>query len=345
MKKAEILLVLVSVVFVSCSRGYQQFISSYTFAANNNTPDYANLDYWAAHPYKKDPSDSLPGRLRKDFKPDSAADVFFIYPTSYVDPNFSLGYNAPIDDAAINAKTDYNSILYQASIFNAAGRVFSPRYRQADYWCYFTKDTAAAKTAFEFAYADVKAAFEYYLAHYNNGRPIIIAAHSQGTTHALTLMKEFFDDKPLQKQLVVAYLVGMPVRPDYFSAVKPCDSPGQTGCFCSWRTMETDYLTEYVKNEKYKAIVTNPLTWNIAEPDASRHNNPGSVLRKFSKLKPHVTNASVHEGVLWANKPKFFGNIFLKIKNYHIADYNFYYLSVRNNVRQRLDEFLKTSIK
>lgn len=342
MKKSITLSFLISIVFVSCSRGYHQFVSSYTFKANNNTPDYSNLDYWAAHPYKKDPSDSLPKKLRRNFKADSSADVFFIYPTSYSDPNFLLGDNASIDNAAINAKTDYSSILYQASIFNAAGRVFSPRYRQANYWLYFTKDTTEAKTAFEFAYEDVKAAFEYYLVHYNNGRPIIIAAHSQGTTHALTLLKEFFDNKPLQKQLVVAYLVGMPVKPGFFSNIKPCDSPDQTGCFCSWRTMKSGYLTDYVKNEKFKAIVTNPLTWSASSPDAPKSSNPGSVLRNFRKIKPHVTNATVHDGVLWADKPKFFGNIFLHTKNYHIADYNFFYLSIRNNVRLRLNTFLKT---
>jgi hypothetical protein len=30
-------------------------------------------------------------------------------------------------------------------------------------------------------------------------------------------------------------------------------------------------------------------------------------------------------------QPHFFGNIFLKNPNYHIADYNLYYLSVREN--------------
>jgi hypothetical protein len=252
-----------------------------------------------------------------------------------------LGFNAPIDNEEINAKTDHNSILYQASAFNAAGRVFSPRYRQANYWCYFTKDTMAAKAAFQLAYEDVKTAFEYYMTHYNNGRPVIIAGHSQGTTHALTLLKEFFDGKPLQKQLIAAYLVGMPVSPGYFSNLKPCDSPGETGCFCSWRTMKTGYLPDYIKNEKYTAIVTNPLTWTSSQPAALRSTNPGSVLRKFSKIKPRVTNAVIHEGVLWTNKPRFFGNIFLHLKNYHIADYNFFYLSVRENAKQRAEAFLK----
>ncbi|MCW3119872.1 MAG: hypothetical protein JWM28_3954, partial [Chitinophagaceae bacterium] len=229
----------------------------------------------------------------------------------------------------------------QASIFNGAGRVFAPRYRQANYRCYFLEDTAAALAAFKLAYEDVKAAFEYYMANYNAGRPVIIAAHSQGTTHALTLLKEFFDDKPLQRQLVAAYLVGMPLRPDYFSVLKPCSRPDETGCVCSWRTMKTGYLTPFVKNEKYTAIVTNPLTWNTTEPNAPRSANPGSVLRKFKKVKPHITNASIHDGVLWSNKPKFFGNFFIPFKNYHIGDYNFFYLSVRQNAKQRADAFLK----
>ena len=63
---------------------------------------------------------------------------------------------------------------------------------------------------------DVKNAFEYYLKNENKGRPIIIASHSQGTTHAIRLLKEFFDGKDLSKQLVCAYLVGMGVKKDSY---------------------------------------------------------------------------------------------------------------------------------
>ncbi len=41
--------------------------------------------------------------------------------------------------------------------------------------------------AFDLAYEDLKTAFENYLKHYNKGRPIIIASHSQGSLHALRL--------------------------------------------------------------------------------------------------------------------------------------------------------------
>jgi hypothetical protein len=303
--------------------------------------DYSLLNNWAAHPWKKDAADSIPGPLRKNYKMDSAADIFFIHPTTYTELEKKFGWNAPVDNIALNKKTDGGSILYQASIFNEAGRVFAPRYRQAHLSAYFTHDTAAALTAFDTAYEDIKAAFEYYLEHYNNGRPIIIASHSQGTTHAKRLLKEFFEGKPLQKQLVVAYLVGMAVEPDYFTTIPVCDTSTQTGCICSWRTFKEDYEPFYVQHEKFTAVVTNPLTWNTHHPDALRSANKGAVLLKFNKVLPGTVRAEVHDGVLWVDKPRFFGNIFYTSKNYHVADYNLFYVDVRENVKERINAFEK----
>lgn len=334
------------IVFVtaSCSAGYTKFISNYTSKSNTGLPDYSNIDYWAAHPWKQDPSDSVPKPLRKDFVMDSTVDVFFLYPTSYTDKEKSLGWNATIDDANLNAKTDYSSILYQASIFNSVGRVFAPRYRQANYFAYLPitkEDTTNAIAAFELAYLDVKAAFEYYLAHYNNGRPIVIAAHSQGTTHAKRLLKEFFDGTVLQNKLVVAYLAGMPVEPNYFKTIQACVNPNTTGCFCSWRTFKKGYKPNYVIYEPFTAVVTNPLTWDINQPQTTITANKGAVLQNFNKVVPKVTNAMVQDGVLWANHPRFFGSFLLRNKNYHIADYNFYYLSIRENAANRARMFWK----
>lgn len=307
------------------------------------TPDYSNLDSWAAHPWKWDPSDSVPGPLRAGFHQDSAVDVFFIHPTTYIDVKQPFGWNAPVTDAALNNKTDNSTILKQASIFNIAGRVFAPRYRQANLNAYYTTDTVAARAALDEAYADVKAAFEYYMQHYNNGRPVIIASHSQGTTHAKRLLREFFDGKALQSKLVAAYIVGIAVEPGYFANIKPCNKPLQTGCFCTWRTLQTGYLTPFVQNESFTAVVTNPLSWDIDKPDVPREQNEGAVLLKFNSVLKHVAGATVHGGVLWTEKPHFFGNILYTAKNYHIADYNLYYLSVRKNVEQRVQAFLSPS--
>lgn len=338
-KRNQVLVIFALAIFSACNSSNKITNAAYQFKSADGKPDYSNLYYWAAHPGKYDPSDSLPKKLRKGFVQDTTADVFFLYPTSYIDKTMSMGWNAPIDDETINQKTDYASILYQASIFNAAGLVFAPRYRQADYYAYFSNDTVTALKAFDLAYNDIKTAFQYYLDHYNNGRPIIIASHSQGTTHAKRLIREFFDGKPLQKQLVAAYLPGMPVEPDWFTNIPACTSPGQTGCFCSWRTFKEGYTDSFVQKEKYIAVVTNPITWDTSSVSINRRANPGSVLYNFKRISPRVAGATVHQGVLWTAKPHFLGNFVLKSTNYHIADYNLYYMSVRQNALERLKNY------
>src|SRR5436190_21070140 len=149
--------------FAACAPKYSQYITRYETTTANRQADYSNLYYWAAHPGKKDPSDSVPQPLQQQYAPDSSADVFFLYPTTFTDYN-SANWNAAIDDAALNAKTDYSPILYQASVFNEY-RVFSPRYRQANIRAYFTTDTASAKAAFHTDYTDIQRSFKYYLDH------------------------------------------------------------------------------------------------------------------------------------------------------------------------------------
>ncbi|HVZ26197.1 MAG TPA: DUF3089 domain-containing protein [Sediminibacterium sp.] len=326
----------------ACNRGYRQYISRYHFPVQDSIPDYSQPAFWAASPHFHDPSDSVPKPLRDTYRQDTAADIFFIHPTTYLDRNMPEGWNADIRDPQLAAKTDYSSILYQASVFNAAGRVFAPRYRQANYYAYFPKtaaDSAAAAAAFDTAYADVRAAFLYYLQHENHGRPIILAAHSQGTTHALRLLKEFFDGKPLSRQLVAAYLAGMGLPKDYFTQIPLCQTPGETGCVCSWRTLREGYLPDYIQTEKDSALVTNPISWTDSTVFVDRSRNEGSILLNFNRLHPHVTGARIHQGVLWTGRLHFFGSFLYRTRNYHIADLNLFYRNIRDNLSVRLKAY------
>jgi len=330
------------VVFIfllsSCSDKYQVYKSQYQFKSNDGKPDYSDLQYWAAHPWKWDPSDSTPAPLRNQ-KKDSLVDVFFIHPTMYTMKIKDDNLNAGINDDYLNAKTDYSTILYQASVFNQHARVFAPRFREAHISAYFIKDTLAALQAFELAYEDVKTAFIYYLEHYNNGRPIIIASHSQGTTHALRLLKEFFENTPLQKQLVAAYIAGMYLPKEYFSSLKMCEDSVQTGCLCGWRTFRKGYLPSFVKKENGNSNITNPLTWKTDEQYATRKQNKGSVLYQFNKIYPSTTDARIENGVLWVKKPKFPWSFLYFTRNYHAGDFNLYYMDVRENAEQRIKNF------
>ncbi len=334
-----VILFLNSPVFTSCSlKNYSSSIN-YNFNEKSTIPDYSNLDYWAAHPLKEDPSDEVPKDLQNQ-RSDTLADVFFIHPTTYTDSKMAMGWNADINNEKLNRKTDNSAILYQASVFNKYCRVFAPRYRQANLQAFYSTSDSA-KESLDFAYEYVKKAFEYYLQHFNNGRPIIIASHSQGTSHAARLLKEFFQGKSLQKQLVCAYIIGLPVFTDYFSTLKPCADSTSTGCFIGWRTFKEGYEAPFVAKEKRKAIVINPLTWNMDTTIAPAKLNKGGILKNFDKVIPALVHAQIHENVLWVNKPQFFGSIFLTTKNYHIADYNLFYVNIRENVGTRIKAFLK----
>lgn len=339
MHRVPVVFVLLSLaLMLSCAPTYKRYISRYQLADARVGPDYANLDYWAAHPYKKDPSDSVPQPLRKNYRPDSVVDVFFIHPTTFTSAK-DLRMNPEISDAVLNAKTDYSSILFQASVFNEY-RVFAPRYRQAHYRAYLIADTVAALQAFEKAYADVKAAFQYYLENYNGGRPIIIASHSQGSTHAIRLLKEFFDGTTLGNRLVVAYIPGMNIPLNSFTNLQPCRDSIQTGCFCGWRTYRRGY--EPQMQERYRSsYVTNPINWKTDSTYAPAQQNKGAVLRNFNKINYDVTDAQVHEGFLWVKHPKFPGSFLYKTSNYHIGDINLFYVNIRQNIQTRVRAFWK----
>jgi hypothetical protein len=301
-------------------------------------PDYSKNESWAALPTRPDNADRTPDPKLPNLQADAQVDVFFLHPTLFW--NKSKDWNGDVGDAKLNQKTDESTILFQASAFNEAGRVYAPRYRQAHYRSFFTADTLSAKQALDLAYADLKAAFEYYLAHYNQGRPIIIAAHSQGALHAIRLLREFFDGKVLKNKLVAAYIVGWPVRKNAFKTIPPCESPDQTGCFCSWRSLRHGHLPK--KSPQGDSIfVVNPLTWKTGSELADKSLNEGTVLSKFEKVYPKIADAQIHQGFLWVHKPKFPGSVFFTRKDYHIADYNLFYVNVRKNAVRRVGAFWK----
>jgi hypothetical protein len=341
-KPTQILLYLIFIsIAVGCSQKTYHDLPAYQYQATDGKPHYNKLEYWAAHPAKWDPSDSLPKQLRQQKNTNKDIDVFFIHPTSLTnmeDPRT----NGPVDDPVLQAKTDYSSILYQASAFNEQARIYAPRYRQAHLRTYYSNDSLAAEQTFQLAYEDVKTAFTYYLQHENNNRPFILAAHSQGTTHAAKLLQDFIEGKPLQNKLIAAYIIGLPVPTNYFQTIPICTNPNQTGCVISWRTYKRGTTNEpLLQNETVKAIVVNPLTWDTTSTRAGLKTNPGSVLKNFNRIKRRVTDAQIHQNVLWSIKPKFFGNFLLKTNNYHIGDINLFYLSIRQNVKQRIAAYWK----
>jgi hypothetical protein len=303
-------------------------------------PDYSQKSTWAALPDKDDAADKIPLKSNlKDGQKEAKVDVFFLHPTIYTyAPKNQYLWNADVSDNELNAMVDNSTILNQATAFNGSGRVYAPRYRQAHYYSFLTKNAEDKKQALDLAYSDIKAAFEYYLAHWNQGRPIIIASHSQGTVLAKRLLQEFFDDKPLQKQLVEAYLIGIATAPDTFKSIKPSQSADETGGFVSWNTFARDYVPAYYAEGLSKAVCTNPLSWKLNEDFVSKKENKGGVGLKFTFVK-EAADAQVHQGILWINKPYVRGRAFLRTKVWHRADINLFWMNIRENVALRVEKY------
>ncbi len=330
------------IVFLSaCQKKKEEITITFEQSTLPQKPDFKQIESWAAHPSKQDMADSLPKNLPQELiLKEQNVDIFYIYPTSYLKKeNRPNQWNAAIDDFELNKTTETSSILNQASVFNGLGRIFAPRYRQAHLWSFFENpDIGNGKKALQLAYSDVKEAFEYYLKNENNGRPIIIAGHSQGSLHGKLLLQEFFDGKPLQNKLIMAYLPGMSIKSTEFKYLQSSKNAFDVGVWASWNTFSADFEPENLNTYFNNAVSINPLSWSKESQIVMNKNNIGGVGRNFTFMK-NPCSAQVHEGILWMGDLNIPGAKLLKIKNWHFADYNLYWGAIRKNAYIRAEQY------
>ena len=317
-------------------------------ASHPPPPDYGKVEHWAALPDRKDLSDRrLPGQAPGA----DLADVFYVHPTTYFKSDH---WHDPL------AEKEYQEDVFapmrnQASVFNECCRVYAPRYRQATLASYF--DPANGNQARDLAYTDVLRAFDTYMQRYNQGRPIIIAGHSQGTDHGLRLLEDRFAGKPLARKLVVAYLPGRPIPFDKLPdipGIPLCRSASQIRCLISWNTMgysadprqffeltEWPYKGRYQANGQKKIICTNPVSWRVDEKKTTKEGHLGAVFFKGDDIsqKSRLTGAVCQDGILRVDKIDLELDTLGEPEGYHIFDINFFYKDIRQNLRQRLEAY------
>ena len=331
---------LLGLLVISCSSKIYELGIRFDQSPVPRAPDYSKIQHWASLPTKQDAADSIPEKSGfKDNQATASADVFFIYPTIFTKkPSNQFIWNADISDESLNQKIQTSTILNQASIFNGSCRVFAPYYRQAHLYAFYTPNKADGKEALDLAYEDVRAAFEYYLKNYNQGRPIVIASHSQGSYHGERLLRDYFNGKELKNQLVAAYLIGRAIKPTAFSTITPTENPDEIGVWASWNTFGKNYLPHNYETYYKGALSTNPLLWNSSENYASSNLNKGGVGLSFTFV-PQLVDAQNHKGILWINRPRVKGSFLVKNRNWHRADMNFFYGNIRENVALRIEKF------
>ncbi len=301
-------------------------------------PDYRNEEHWAALPDREDAADVTPAPDIVDNQATAKVDVFFVHPTTYVS---SAGWNQPMDDEAANKGTDEWVMRDQASVFNGCCKVYAPRYRQATLYS-FQDQSGSGEKALDLAYGDVKQAFTFFLQQYNRGRPFILASHSQGSKHLDRLLEEEVANSDLLTRMVAAYPIGFSI--DGSNGVSVCSQPDQTNCQVSWNANTAEAA---VKLGRPGDICVNPLSWREDDQLVSASDNLGSVT--FSSeggIDKELADAVCSEGSLLVTEvtSERYANTPFGPGNYHMYDYSFYYMNIRENLEQRVAGFLSASI-
>jgi len=328
----------------------QNYLNSTRFAESPvpPAPAYQQPGNWAALPQTNDEADKTPEGCRPA-PPDAPVDVFYVHPTLYSDaPKTEFRWNQDVRDPELNRQVDESPMRYQASAFNAAGRVYAPRYRQAHYSAFLTPHLDDKQQALNIAYADVEAAFDYFIQNYNQGRPFVLAGHSQGTIHAARLLKYRIVGTPLQKNLVAAYLPGIAISADSLAGLPVCTDSVSTGCFVSWRTYRWGYIPPRSALAGDGAVCVNPISWEYPAGGVTdsvrgyigRSHHMGAVIRPFGRIYRRRCDAGLYRDVLWVHRPRFPGSVLIRTTNYHIGDINLFYMDIRHNAALRVHHFL-----
>jgi hypothetical protein len=191
-------------------------------------PDYAQASSWALNPV-----------AQNQHMQTGPVDVFFVHPTTF---NGGRDWNGPIDDVRSQRQLEKIMLPNYAGPFVRVGRIFAPRYRQASIYAVQLNLSEDAKEARALAYGDVLAAFRYYMAHYNLGRPYIVAGVEQGGLIADRLLREEVGRNPgLAQKMTAAYLIDTIAPAEGYGPGKPitaCMTRGQPRCVVGWMAVD-----------------------------------------------------------------------------------------------------------
>jgi hypothetical protein len=292
-------------------------------------PDYEQPENWLALP---DDPDAHP------------VDVFWVYPTVLSDREHWLMDPAAPESGPMAAPT----LARQASVFEGQANVYAPLYRQMNL-AGLALPEEQRNGLLEYGKKDVWRAFNHYLNHHNQGRPFILAGHSQGSNLLTLIAVENWGALAAEHQLVAAYLIGWSITGQDLKSnptLAMCTSADQVNCFISYNTV-ADGCQKLAPTIKKGAIVTNPLTWTTSGEAAPATLNLGA--RFFnedgtSKVYPHFTPAQVKDSGLVV-KPAdpalvaFDSKAFPK-GVYHPFDYSLFYENIRANAARRIKAFL-----
>jgi len=292
-------------------------------------------------------------------------DTFYIFATDYIMSSFEEGASdyATLDNVEMREgmKLEFRD---HATAYADVTNVFAPFYRQCGlrYAGEVIKKTGNFDQALlGLPYEDLTAALDYYFEKCNNGRPFIIAGHSQGSAMVLLLLRTYFKDHPeYYERMVAAYAIGYSVTAEYLAAnphLKFAAGETDTGVIIAWNTEGPGNVEA---NAKSVVILPhtrsiNPLNWKLDETYAPASMNLGSIIVDEKTGEPVIGDAGADAQINLARgtvvtharaeamaedvarvAAQFFGP-----DGRHGNDYTYFYNNIKDNVAKRVAAYQK----
>jgi hypothetical protein len=279
---------------------------------------------------------------------DKGVDVFYLYPTAWQKVRPSDPDICKIDDASLVAGAPAVFAL-QATAFETVGNIYAPFYRQADAaYLLSLRPEARDKVIGGAPAADAMAAFDYYVQHYNGGRPFILAGHSQGSMVLMSLLSEYMKAHPrVYERMIAAYVIGYSVTDEYLARnphLKFATGPDDTGVIVSYNTQAPNVAVNGNPIVLPGAMAINPISWTREETLAPASEGLGSFMpdsKGVFRKAPQFADARVDKAkgavVTTADARGLYLGFGAGI--FHVYDYLFYYYNLRENAANRAEHF------
>lgn len=294
----------------ACSSGSSASDSSNSASVSQPKPDSAGV-IWLCRPGQaNDPC--LASLDTTVVKPDGGHKIvdyraatnppincFYLYP--YITVQRTPNANLHVDPQEIAIAE------LEASPFSQDCRVFAPMYREkTDY----TSSSAQASAADSVAYNSALAAWNDYLAHYNDGRGVVLIGHSEGSGVLTQLLTQHIDQVPSVRRLLVSAILTGANDVSYTSGfgplktIGPCQTASQTGCVVDYNAYTElpqgalfgKMPSQEINGHAVQVLCTNP---------ANLSGGPGSLISMYRlQLPTQQVEGSSIQGVLTGSSPK-----------------------------------------
>jgi len=272
-------------------------------------------------------------------------DVFFLCPTAAV---LAEGECATIDEMKELAPSVRASM---ASAYETCANVYMPYYRQIPFCRVppFNRDGIKYRKALQdnIPYDDVQAALDYYFENYNNGKPFILAGHSQGSCMSLVVLENYMKEHPeYYKRMIAAYVLGWAPSREYLASnphLKFAEGETDTGVIVSWNIIGPGAVERTIVVPE-NAVVINPINWKLDDTYAGPEENRGSFIDGKNLMNYADAKINLEKGYVESNTeleylvspiPNILGD-----KSLHNGDYALFYNNIRENAIARVNAYM-----